>query len=165
MKIIVFGYAQHGKDTACEYVRSAFNLRYISSSWFACQHFLYDNLKDIFGYSNIDECYKDRINHRALWYTSILRYNTPDLSKLGTEIFEDHSIYCGIRDRDEFLALKSKGLVDLAIWIDASGRLLTEDSQSMKLNKEDADIIIENNGSLDELNEKLFNLFKNLKLK
>ncbi|MDS1821113.1 hypothetical protein QX249_10615 [Vibrio parahaemolyticus] len=55
---------------------------------------------------------------------------------------------------DEFMALKNGGLIDLIIWVDASERLPPESSNSMKLSKEDADIIISNNGNKAEFLKK-----------
>jgi dephospho-CoA kinase len=54
-------------------------------------------------------------------------------------------------------------MVRLAIFIDASGRLEKEDPESMKMDIEDADIVITNNGTLEEFYDKLDRLYAMLK--
>lgn len=160
MRLIVFGHQRHGKDTACEYLWAHFDLSFVSSSFFACDRFIFDQMKDEHGYRTVDECFNDRINHRDTWYNAIRSYNDGDRTRLGREIFDSHDVYCGIRDRDEFYALKAAGLVDLAIWIDASDRLPPEGSGSMNLTREDADIIVSNNTDLADFHVRLERLAK-----
>jgi len=152
MKLIVFGHKRHGKDTACEHLRDNHGLSFASSSWYACQTFLFDQLKDRFGYSTPEDCFADRGNHRQLWYEAIRDYNAQDRTRLGRGIFAEHDVYCGIRDLEEFNALRQAGLFDLAVWIDASTRLPAEGMKSMNLCMwRDADVIIGNNGEPHEL--------------
>lgn len=158
--IVIFGHKQHGKDTACEYLESKFGVRFISSSFFACQKFLFEQMRD--RYETIEECFADRVNHRKYWYEAIRDYNTPNKTKLGSQLFAEYDIYCGIRDLEEFDALKAAGLVSLSIFIDASGRLEKESSESMKLDIEHADIVITNNGTLEQFHGKLNRLFQML---
>lgn len=149
--IIITGYAGHGKDTVCKYIEYKYNLKFISSSKKACDLFIFDALKAPMGYISKKACYNDRVNHRALWYELIRAYNHRDRARLGTVIHEQYHIYNGIRDLDEFKELKSKGLVSCTFWVDASKRLDAEPESSMKLSKEDADCIIDNNSTLNQL--------------
>lgn len=155
MNIVIFGYKQHGKDTACEYLHKEHGITYSASSEFANELFIFDELKDKYGYKTKEECFKDRVNHRSEWFNMILGYNTPDRTRLGREIFNNNIVYCGIRSREEFLALKEAKLIDISIWIDASKRKPIEDTSSNELTIEDADIVILNNGSLDSFYDKL----------
>jgi len=164
MKLIIFGYAQHGKDTACLYLRDRYGLSFSASSMFACRAFLYEQIKDRFGYTSLKACFEDRGAHRQLWYEAIRDYNTPDRTRLGRGIFAEHQVYCGIRDRDEFEALRAAGAFDLAIWIDASQRKPPESSSSMKLTSDDADLVLDNNGGLLTLYRNLDELVVNLGL-
>lgn len=162
--VIIFGHKQHGKDTACEYLQSKYGVSFASSSYFACEIFLFEQMqKENYGYGSIDECFADRVNHRKYWYEAIRDFNTPDKTRLGKQLFSGHDIYCGIRDLEEFNALKANGLVKLSIFIDASGRLEKESSESMKMDIEHADIVITNNGTLEQFYEKLDRLYAMLK--
>lgn len=159
MGFIICGTARHGKDTAAEIVQKYFNLSYAASSEFACDLFLFEKLKDEFGYTTKEQCFEDRVNHRQRWFDEIVQFNTPDLGRLGELIFEKNDVYCGIRNLDELDVLREKGLVKLVIWVDASERLTTPEVGSNTITKANADIIIENNGTLAEFEEKVFNLF------
>ena len=44
----------------------------------------------------------------------------------------------------------NQGLFDLIVWVDASDRLPLEPATSFNIDKSCADIIINNNGTLDE---------------
>lgn len=151
MSLIVFGFKEHGKDTACEYLEKRYGVTFSSSSWHACETFLFDQIKDRFGYQTPKECFNDRRNHRQLWYEAIRDYNRGDRARMGKEIFSQNSIYCGIRDREEFEALKAAGEFELAIWVDAGERLPPEDASSMNLTIEDSDRLVDNNGSKKDL--------------
>ncbi len=155
MKMIIFGFKEHGKDTACEYLEEKYGISFSASSWHACKTFLFDQIKDRFGYQTHEECFEDRRNHRQLWYEAIRDYNREDRARMGREIFAANVIYCGIRDREEFEALKSEGAFDLAVWVDAGKRLPPEDSTSMNLTVRDSDRVIDNNGTLEDLYREL----------
>jgi hypothetical protein len=152
LKLAIVGHARHGKDTVCEILASKYNVTFTSSSAYCCKCVIYPVLKDKYCYTSDWECYVDRVNHRAEWFDLISAYNADDPARLGKEILEHNGIYCGIRSAEELLALKSQGLVDLVIWVDASKRLPPEDSSSITIDKSMADIILDNDGSLEELN-------------
>lgn len=162
MRYVIFGHKRHGKDTACEYLEERFGLTYTASSWYACQLFLFDQLRRKYGYATPAECFNDRDNHRAEWYEAIRDFNAGDRTRLGRGILATNAIYCGIRDREEFEALRDADLFDLAIWVDASARKPPEAADSMGLTRDDADIIVDNNGSLDDLYFRLTRLFRAL---
>lgn len=162
MNIIVFGHGRHGKDTVSKLICDYTGMSFISSSEMANQHFLFDKLKSKYGYKSAEECYSDRHNHRQEWYEAIRDFNTPDKTRLAGIIFGSHEIYCGIRDEEEFLAIRAHKMCDLAIWVDASERVALEPESSMKLTKRHADIILDNNGSFSELETKVSNLVRNI---
>lgn len=66
-----------------------------------------------------------------------------------------------MRSKREFLA--SKDLFDLVIFVDASERLPPEGKESCTITKDDADIIITNNGNLDQFLDKAYRLANMLK--
>lgn len=150
-KLLVIGHGRHGKDTVCEILRDRYDYSFESSSRFCSKLFIFNDLKDKYGYSNEEECYEDRHNHRAEWYNAICDYNVPDPARLGREIFQAHDIYCGLRNKKEFHAMKNTGVFDYAIWVDRSDFLPPESKDSMSLEQWMADFTIDNNGTLEDL--------------
>jgi dephospho-CoA kinase len=154
MKLLIIGNARHGKDTFAELLQEYYGLTFMSSSKAAADIFLYDLLKDKYGYKNSEECFNDRINHREEWYLEICNYNKENRSRLANDILRITDCYVGMRDKSEFDECKHRELFDLIIWVDASERLPLESNASFNIKKSEADIIIENNTSLDDLKEK-----------
>ena len=151
LKLLVIGHGRHGKDTVCDILNEQYNLSFESSSRFCSKLFIFDMLKDKYGYTTEEECYNDRHNHRAEWYDAICEYNVKDGARLGREIFKTHDIYCGLRNKREFFAMKNTDVFDFAIWVDRSDHLPPEDKSSMSLEPWMADYTIDNNGSLEDL--------------
>lgn len=164
MKLMVMGYGDHGKDTACEYFSSIFGLTFISSSWAACDLVVFPALKDELGYETVEQCFSDRRNQREKFYEAIKAYNTPDKARLSREVFKLADIYCGIRCAEEFEAAKSQNLFDYAIWIDASKRKPAESAESCTVTPDLADIVINNNGTTDDLFFEVFRAMQELNL-
>jgi hypothetical protein len=154
-KICVLGHARHGKDSLAEILRDEFGMTFESSSQSAADIFLYDLLKDKYGYENPTQCYEDRMNHRQEWYESICEYNKDDKARLAKGILERTGCYVGMRDREEIRECIKQGLFDLIVWVDASDRLPEEPATSFNIDRSCADIIIENNGTYEEFYEKV----------
>lgn len=150
-KLLVLGHGRHGKDTVCEILRDKYSYSFESSSKFCSKLFIYDQLRHKYKYKNEEQCYEDRHNHRAEWYDAICEYNTPDAARLGREIFKAHDIYCGLRNKREFFAMKNTGVFDYAIWVDRSDHLPPESRDSMTIEQWMTDYTIDNNGTLKEL--------------
>lgn len=150
-KLLIIGHGRHGKDTVCEMLRDRYGYSFESSSQFCSTLFIYDQLKDLYGYASEEQCYADRHNHRSEWYDAICAYNVPDAARLGREMFEAYDIYCGLRNKKEFHAMKNTGVFDYTIWIDRSDHLPPESKDSMSLEPWMADFTIDNNGTLEEL--------------
>ena len=151
LKLLVIGHGRHGKDTVCEMLRDDYDYSFESSSQFCSKLFIYDQLKDKYGYSSEEQCYADRHNHRTEWYDAICNYNVPDAATLGREMFAAYDIYCGLRNKKEFHAMKNTGVFDYAIWVDRSDHLPPESKDSMSLEQWMADVTIDNNGTLEDL--------------
>ena len=122
-KLLILGSARHGKDTLAELLRDHFGFKFISSSQAAADIFIFDELKEKYGYSTPEECFEDRVNHRAEWYNMICDYNKTDRAKLAKGILERADCYVGMRDKFEIEESMKQGLFDLIIWVDASKRL------------------------------------------
>jgi|ERR1035437_649053 dephospho-CoA kinase len=149
-KLLFLGHKRHGKDTMAEILNQNFGLKYISSSQAAADIFIYNELKVKYSYKSPEECFEDRVNHRAEWYELICWYNKEDKAKLAKQILTNSQCYVGMRDREEITECIKQELFDLIIWVDASERLPLESPDSFNIDKSCADIIIDNNGTFDE---------------
>jgi len=157
-KFMVMGFKRHGKDTFCELLEKKYGVKFAASSEFACELFLFDvlNKKHGLNYTSVEDAFNDRGNHREIWYQEIKAYNVENgLDALGKEIFKEHDIYCGIRDDEEFNCLKEGGHFQFSVWIDASERLPAESEKSNKINHSMANMVIDNNGSLEKLEKQV----------
>lgn len=163
MKLMVFGYARHGKDTVAEILHQRFGMTGVSSSWFSTlrimmPHFAAKGTP----YETVEACYDDRVNHRAEWFDAIRAYGKGDLSKLSREIFAQYDVYTGCRSDREFNQTKCEGLFDYGVWVDASLRMPPEDVSSNKMQPWMADFVLDNNGTLEELEERTSALYQHL---
>ena len=149
MKLLIISGKRSGKDTLAEYWRDNFGLTFKSSSEAANEIFIFDKLKNKYGYKTLNECFEDRVNHRSEWYDLICEYNKDDKARLAKEILKISDCYVGMRDDKELQECELQQIFDLVIWVDASERVEDEGSDSMKITKEWADVIIENNDSLE----------------
>lgn len=147
-KVVVVGYGRHGKDTVTELL-GKYGLKGLSTSKLLAESVVYPVLKD--KYPNVEACYNDRHNHRELWFNIIKDAAKDDLGRIAELVFRRNNIYCGIRDIDQLREAWYTGLVDVTFWVDASGRMPPEGSESCTVRARDADYSICNNGSLKAL--------------
>ncbi len=155
-KLLVVGHARHGKDSVCDILRSHFGFEFESSSQTCMRLFIFDALKDKYGYANYAECHADchaSAERRAEWFNLISEFNAGDGARLGKLIFSEFDIYCGLRNDREFFAMKDQGVFDFLIWVDRSKILPPEPASSMKIQRNWADFEIDNNGTPEQLVE------------
>jgi len=150
-KILLVGHGRHGKDTVAELIQLYYGFSFQSSSEFAAEEVVYPVLKDKYGYKNPRECFEDRHKHRAEWYNLISEYCKEDPTRLGRNIFKSSDIYCGLRNKREFHALRNGGYFDVSIWVDRSDKLSRESKKSNSIEPWMADFVIDNNGTKDDL--------------
>lgn len=158
MKLLVIGHARHGKDSLCEILKHNYGFKFTSSSEFANKTIIFPALQKKYDYMSLYHCFQDRVNHRKEWFNLINEYCGENPSRLTQEILAEYDIYAGLRNRSEFEA--SKHLFDFIIWVDASKRLPSESNESMELTAEDANIVIDNNGSQDDLVKHIDNMIR-----
>lgn len=152
MNLLIIGHRQHGKTDVGNLLAKVFNVKAHDSSWYACENIVYPNLKDKYGYRSPEEAHVDRGKHRQEWFELIEDFNDePD--RLTKAILSDGNIYVGMRSRMEYTG--SRHHFDYVIWVDASKRVPEEDSSSMKLTRFDADYVLDNNGPLEDLPQKV----------
>ena len=160
MKLLICGHAQHGKDSVADLLCDFNAYTASSSSFFVIKKLEKQMCKDL-GLSTAAEVYEKRSLHRQYLYEIIRDYNSPDKARLSKEILNEHQIYVGMRDLEEFNA--SKHLYDLKVWVDASGRgVPLEPITSFNIPKDEFDVIIENNGTYDQLVYKVARLANSL---
>lgn len=162
MKLLIIGHGRHGKDTVAEYLRDNRDMTFKSSSMHCAENVVYPVLKDTYGYTTVEECFEDRSNHRSEWFDLIANYCSDDLARIGREIFEVSDIYCGLRNKREFHAIKNNGIFDFVVWVDRSDHLPLEPKDSMSLEPWMADFVIDNNGTLDQLYRNIDDLYNHL---
>lgn len=162
-KLLVIGHARHGKDTVCELLKQGYGFKFTSSSMFCAARVVFPALGPIYGYKTAEECFHDRANHRAEWYRIISDFNKPDPTRLGRAIFAENDVYCGLRHKAEFHALRNADVFDHAIWVDRSTCVPPEPTDSMTLEPWMADFVLDNNGDLTDLRNNLAPLVSTLK--
>lgn len=157
-RLLIIGHARHGKDTFAEYLQEIYGFTFKSSSQAAADIFIYDTLKDKYGYTSSEECFEDRVNHRKEWHDLICAYNTPDKARLAKEILSTSDIYIGMRSNAEVEECLRQNVFDLVIGV-YDYRKDEEDKSSFDINIwERADIVIPNSGTLNDLRNRVVKL-------
>jgi hypothetical protein len=149
-KLLVIGHAGHGKDTVCN-ILQGYGWTFESSSRILLDELIFPTLKDKYGYTDSEQCFIDRVNHRQEWFELLAAYNADDAAKMGKLIFSKYDIYCGLRNVHEYNAMLEEQLFDYCIWVDASKRLPPEPKESITLTEYAADIKLDNNRDLQWL--------------
>jgi len=153
-KLLIIGHMRHGKDTVAEMIEEFTGMSFKSSSEMAAEIFIYDELKDKYGYSSFIECFEDRVNHRAEWHDLIKNYNIDDKAKLGKEILKYNDMYVGMRSQVEIDKCIKDGIFDMIIGVyDPDKPLEPKDSFDINLFAT-SDIIIPT-GDLKMVREKV----------
>ena len=161
MKLLIIAPKRSGKDHLAEYLRDSIGLTYESSSRLAAKIFIFDKLKDKYGYQNVEECFLDRSSHRPEWYELIREYNKEDPIRLCKEILKNNDAYIGMRSYIEADFTKQYyGDELLTIFVDSEGRTEPESESSCTISKDLADIIIDNKTTVVEFEKRLHKLSK-----
>lgn len=165
MKIMIIGDARHGKDAAAEILARRFGFRHTSSSMWAAKNVVMEAFNTAHCqsegqgpyYSSVEECFADRVNHRAFWFDVISTYCAENGARLIQGIFAEHDIYVGCRNARELYRAKNMGIIDLVLWIERPG-FPREDRSSNNLEPWMAETIIYNDGTLEDLERQLAEL-------
>jgi len=158
MKLRINGYARHGKDTVADIIAKGYGLIKPDASRIIARYLVTSRLPR--GWypgtldEQIEEAYQDRVNHRTGWYNFV---SDMGAETLCLEVMREGDIYVGERRRQSFDL--TKGLFDYSIWVDATGRgLLPEPGGSCDITSDGHDYIINNNGTLEELETEVHSL-------
>ncbi len=150
-KLLIIGHARHGKDTVAGMFNEMYGYTFKSSSQAAAEIFIYDALKDKYGYKSFEECYKDRMNHRDEWYNMICEYNLEDPARLAKEIMKTNDIYVGMRSAREIESCVEQGIFDYVVAVYDERKPLEDDSSLDDAIFEYTDVALNNSGTLDDL--------------
>ena len=166
-RIFILGYGRSGKDTVADMLVAKLNYKVAASSRVMAETFIYDTLKEEYGYTSVDECFNDRHRNQAmrdLWHKLIYEYNGSDLTKLTRLIFKNNNVYVGIRKDVELLAAQEQQLADHYIWVDASSRVPPEAATSMSVTQSMSTYTLDNNGPEEALEAQVDKMIKDLDL-
>lgn len=152
-KLLIIGHARHGKDTFAEICADLMDLTFVSSSIFVGERCVWPSW-GMERYDTFEECFADRVNFRPTWGDLIAAWNTPDKARTARTMLEEgNDMYVGMRRTVELEACVAEGIFDYIIWVDAHERHQYEGLDSMDLQRNQASIYIDNNGTLEELEE------------
>lgn len=149
-KILICGMGRAGKDCACEYLAQITGLRNAGTT----SKYLAEYVAQKLGVS-VEEAYARRHESdemRVIWYNigNEIRKNDPSI--LIRTALEHGEITGGVRDWEEVVRARRDGLVDLVVWIE-NNRVAVD--PTVKFGPEACDLVIQNNGSLEEYHERL----------
>ena len=129
-KTLILGDAQAGKDTYAEYLKYWYGYKFVSAFSVFGVWLRKELAKMGLVYPTYKRCYEDRVNNRALWFSLIREYNSEDETRMTKDILLASDIYCGIRSKEELIAVSEAGIFDRVIFIISEGRIPTEDKSS-----------------------------------
>jgi hypothetical protein len=156
MKILILGYAGHGKDEVAGILSKNSDMKFTSTSVWVCEKIIFPILRVKYGYKTVQECFEDRDNHRIEWRDLVNEYNTPDLTRLVRENLFENDIYVGLRDHDQYKACMDNNLFDYVLFVDAWPRNDFNDlSMNIKFDPSKM-FLVKNDGSKKDLESFLF---------
>jgi len=154
-KVLFVGNGRAGKDTACKYLAKITALKNAGTT----SKYLCKEVAKRLGLSE-EEAYARRHESnemRTIWYDigNEVRANGP--TTLIRMALENGEISGGIRDYEEIIACRQENLVDLIVWVE--NKTVPPDP-TVKFTSKECDIVIENNGTLEEFHDKILRLAK-----
>jgi hypothetical protein len=148
-KLAICGPGRSGKDPAACWLATHTRLRLGRSTSQVIAPFVASRL----GIS-IEEAFNRRHMDRVYWFNLGNQLRASDPAALVREAIRDADIVQGLRNYDAVIASRNERLVDFFLWIE---RAVPPDP-TMTFGPEKCDVIVQNNGTLPELYEKLESL-------
>lgn len=149
-RILIAGPGESGKDTAARWFGENTTLRYShSTSWYLCKAYAASTDR------RADVVYEDRRNRRQELYDfgCTLRADAP--GHIIDMTLRDNEVICGVRETKEVVYAREKNIVDLVLWVKSDR---AADDPTMEFGPDLCDVIVENNGTVDELAARLGSL-------
>ncbi len=146
MKIIVIGYTGSGKTVVSNMIAEQMGGKSI-----ACSDFI---ISDFARTSMINEAFV--IKHKHAFRDQLFNFardkQLKDPLVYIRQPLNEYDVLSGVRNKDELKAAKEAGIVDLIVWVNRHG---AHRNATDNLDVSDADIIIQNIGTLEELRSKI----------
>jgi len=147
-RVLFIGHGRHGKDTACSALAAATGwVNAGTTSLYLANHVAQRALRPA------AEVYATRHQNRDLWRRIGDEIRQRDPALLVKEALRVGPITGGCRGLPEVRAVRAESLVDLIVWVDASKRLPPD--PTMEFGPEEADIVVQNDGTEAELIRKI----------
>lgn len=161
MNIVIIGHKNHGKDEVADALvlalkdRHDIEITFKTTSEIANEEFVFDCLKDEFNYKDLKECHVDRDNHRPIWFRLISLFNRKNKAEFVKLVLSKYGVYAGLRCILELREARKQKLFDFLIAVDATDRLPEEPKSSFTIPLTEAEFILDNNGTIEELRPKV----------
>lgn len=155
LRLAILGYGRTGKDTVGKWLHEHTPLRYSGST----SNVICAEIAKAKGITE-EEAWRTRHEDRIFWYNFCNEFRKDDPALLARTLLQSSDLVIGLRDRLELKACRKEKLFDLAIWLE---RYVTTDP-TVTFTAADCDLIVTNNGTLEELYEKLTRITSVLKL-
>lgn len=158
MKIMILGHRGHGKTTVAKILEKHFYFSFVDTTVKVCniaRHFLRNNEDTEYAVGNcevnehnFDSFYtKNKDSVRDIMKSALRDYTKDDPARLIREQFMVCDTYAGCRSQIEYDSAKE--LIDLTLWIKDDRKL--EDDPTMDIQLDDSMIVINNSGSIMQL--------------
>lgn len=145
MKILVVGKGRAGKDESCAIIERLTGLRNAGTFSKYLAPFVAAEL----GVSEA-EAYAKRHEHRMEWFRIGNEMRAADPCRLCRLAFAAGDVSGGVRGLPEIEAIRREGLADLIVWVERD----VPDDPTMEFGREYADCVIDNTGTLADLEAK-----------
>jgi hypothetical protein len=174
--IFICGYGGAGKDALAGMIEATFGLSVGSSSFAAretvWQDYLTDDIRNQAAYDwsgladkgelNADSFYSYRRTHRRFWHDRMHAMNLAGPGEIGLYYSMINAngadIITGVRRPDELVKLREQNLIHFSVWVARPGYV--ESGDSCPLTAQDCDYIIQNDGTLAGLDEKVQSVWR-----
>ena len=146
-KILLVGYGRAGKDEGLSYLAALTRLRNAGCTSVYLAKYVAREL----GISE-SEAYQTRHQRRDEWYEIGVLLREKDPGVLLREALANGPLTGGVRDLEEIIEARRCNLVDLIVWVQ---NFRVPIDETVKFNASHCDVIVQNNGTLDEYQDKL----------
>lgn len=170
LTLAIVGYGRCGKDTAGEYLAEHTVLKFEGGCSWAGRHYMAERLSKDYGRRvTPEEAYDNRHGMpgedpnvmRLKWYNYLNEFREGDPARLIRLVLKTSDFVCGLRDREELIAARKEGLLDLIVWIE---RPTVPIDPTVTFTKDDCDIVIMNDGTKGDYYRRLRRLATALKI-